>query len=304
MPWNSAYWICFGLVWVGKPASSLRLGTQATTTHGPTLYYKHLTKAGGTFGRRLIETVFLSRANFAIDEDDSGLPPENARRNLFLAVSMRNPCDLYLSYMHFHPAKAFSYGPTFGPNPVGKAKGPFAVDQLKEWLLNARLPGHTGFYSYYMWSLLIRPECADWHRRRNETRPSADLCDNEEQIRSDLGAFSPKTLAQCWIFMETMMDDFRTCFEAYEQSLNLPGGAINWKLFNQIAANQSIQDELLADGHQHADKLSSKQRERHKPCGEYFSSRNMSALVHTSDPDLFEKFGYHQCCMPSSHHIM
>lgn len=287
------------------------LGFSRTRGEGPRFYYKHLTKAGGTFGRALLNAVFADEDFYTINEDDAALPPPEQRtQEAFVAVTMRNPCDLYVSFANFHPGKAFAYGPTYGPNPLGNDRGPYSVAALREWLLDSRLPDGTGFYSYYFWSLVIAPECAGWFQkgRNHEPHPSSGVCNNSTRIALDLQKFSPQKLAQCWIFQETMMNDFRRCLKAYEKSSTLVAGSVNWTRFEHIASNVTLQDELLSSypySDVYRDKSVAKSSSRHPQCRHYFPQNNpeMQGIVRKSDPHLFGKFGYRQCCVASDHHI-
>lgn len=281
----------------------------STKVKQPKFVYKHLTKAGGTYGEWLLRKV-VKTSNLAIVSDDAALCTHQKRH--FLAIGMRNPCDTYVSFANFHAGKAFYGRETMGSWDQARwlqdhnGKGyRISGTELEKWLLDARGVDSTGYYSWYMWQQLIAPECANWQgeQKRDPAKvASASRCVNSTRFMEDWHAYSPKKEASCWIFQESMLDDFRGCLKAYEESSVFAHGAIDWDMFERIAKG----DEQFADhgkrqgGHLHSLERST---ERHMSCAEYSSSIKLEDIVRRSDPELFEKFGYTSCCQPSTHQL-
>merc|ERR1712013_123763 len=126
---------------------------------------------------------------------------------------MRNPCDLYVSFANYNPNKAYGYVQTRGENPLlGRRVGMLEVSEFEKWLLNSSLLDGTGFYSFYFWQSVIQPECHNfWKLPNDKRRELEDRCENATLMQKQLRDFSPTSIAHCWIFQETMMDDFRVC---------------------------------------------------------------------------------------------
>ncbi|CAK0889222.1 unnamed protein product [Prorocentrum cordatum] len=132
----------------------------------PLFYLKHLTKAGGTFGQFLVQTV-VAPDRWRVNADDGELRL-NEKKSHFIAITMRNPCDLYVSFGNFCPHKAFNYGgPTRGPDPV-MGIGDLPDEDFEAWFRNSQRMDGTGFYSFYFWPA---PPC----RRRARGRRSSTL---------------------------------------------------------------------------------------------------------------------------------
>merc|ERR1711920_229987 len=91
---------------------------------------------------------------------------------------------------------------------------------------------------------MIKPWC---HMAIKGTSAQQRIClGPNSSMQKDLRTFSPKELAHCWIFQETIMDDLRRCFLAYEQSSDWAAGSVNWKLFEHLASNRSAQESLFS----------------------------------------------------------
>ncbi|CAE7790979.1 unnamed protein product [Symbiodinium sp. CCMP2592] len=276
----------------------------------PTFILKHNSKAGGTFSRVLLKAVFRNRVHLQYIDDDNVLPL-NATTFHFVAVLMRNPCSWYVAWANECPTKAYDFRrPTFGPNPfqpMGYLERHTTQQEFQDFVLNTRSPDGIGVIGFYLWQSIIAPVCHLWHQRLAEGKKmyegaTPERCNNTDRIRQDLAAADPRKLAHCWIFQETLMDDMRECLLAYEQ-LILPG-AIDWDLFNQAAANRSGEGLFFERAWSVARWAApSLQIRRHKPCAEHFQDPAMTRILRAADPFLFEKFGYGQCCTPSSHRI-
>ena len=74
-----------------------------------------------------------------------------SKHKQFTAVTMRNVCDLYLSFCAFHSIKSYGYGETVAPYPFENsyAPKPLTAEELAPWILNARRKG--SLVGYYTW---------------------------------------------------------------------------------------------------------------------------------------------------------
>lgn len=133
------------------------MASAAYATAKPTFVLKHLTKAGGTFFKILIRQV-LDRQFWKIVGDDAPMHAltaqyslERVQKSEFVAVTMRNPCDVYLSFCAFHAIKSFGYGETALDYPFEQAYAPkpLTAPLLKEWMLCSRRKG--SLVGYYTW---------------------------------------------------------------------------------------------------------------------------------------------------------
>lgn len=273
----------------------------------PLFYMKHLTKAGGTYGGFLMDTV-IKKTNWRVNRDDGEMGKHN-KKSHFVVVTMRNPCDLYVSFANYNPNKAYGYGiETMGANPVlGRPVGQLSVSEFEKWMLNARSPHGFGFYSFYFWQSVIRPECHNFWRLPTDKRTwKTARCENISRVIDDLKEWSPTTLAHCWVFQETLIDDFRVCLKAYEQTSGYAAGSIDWELFERIASNKTLSDLMFLRSSLHGDtkgKLPQTSSLRHKSCKEYFASQELQDAMRKADFALFDKLGYRTCCGKSDHII-
>lgn len=145
---------------------------------------------------------------------------------------------------------------------------------------------------------IIRPECFLAHMKFSEgtLQPSLRRCMNVTEMWMDWKRFSPRDVADCWIFHESFETDLRTCLLAYEKVLPSNKGLVNWTRFDDLAAHPLR--------YQDGKKSLSTQSQRHAPCESFFSRDGLSDdLIKTSDPYLFQKLGYSSCCSPSSKRI-
>ena len=289
---------------------------------------KHLTKAGGTFLRLLFDAVIKPypgvdgqkpSSRFQYTNDDTPINPKRPGKKIwerpFIVVTMRNICDLYLSFASFGPGKAFAYGvnQTSGPFPFG-AKGnkipqPITPENLKLWMLNARRTyTHAGFYSFYFHGEVVAPECnfnrvhtKSFQMPNPKEQELTAACDrNATRIYEDLRTYDPMTFARCWLFHETLLDDVRECLKVYEKESAWTQDSINWERFEVIANNKTEQFLLL--GSKAHEKMAGGATETHASCKEIFPpGGEMEALVKETDPWMFDKLGYSGCCTPSSH---
>lgn len=202
----------------------------ANPHYQPKYTSKHLSKAGGTFLRALLKGV-IPFSLFRYTSDDAPLPVSYTQHEpRFVAVTMRNVCDMYLSFASFNPGKAYAFGAnqTVGPFPFKSNNYQKSLNSanFKEWLLNARRK-HTnaGFHSFYFHGNVVVPEC---YYHNVHTKPfyapnpkEAELttaCDRSlTRIPNDLRAFDPMQVARCWLFHETLLEDVRQCFNLAAQ---------------------------------------------------------------------------------------
>lgn len=290
----------------------------------PKFVMKHLTKAGGTFLRVLLEAVISDnpadgRPRFHYINDDNPLnsvaPGKAPHERDFLAITMRNVCDLYLSFASFGPGKAYAYG-------INETVGPYSDAQkkllsgttmrpadFKTWMLNARRKfSSAGFYSFYFHGHIVTPECYynDVHKKSFQ-RPNpkqaelTEACDRSPtRIQEDLRTFDPMYVARCWLFHETLLDDVRQCLQVWEKEAAWVKDAVNWAKFEAIAKNETMQAELL--GTKAHEKMAGRTTRSHASCSEMFPpGGELEQLVRETDPWLFEKLGYSGCCTRSNH---
>lgn len=275
----------------------------------PRFIIKHLSKAGGTFSTWLARKVVNQNYLTAI-EDDRVLPKYLYPTD-FLAITMRNPCDWYVSWAHGAPKKIWGYkNPMFGPNPVnppvGYRIGPISEEEFHDFVLNSRAPDGLGFLSWYFWHLIVEPDCNHFTLRqlkkenfkKNET---PGKCLNYTRIREDWKTLDPMRFAHCYIYQETAMSDWRYCLEAWQKVAPWARNAVDWKLFEAYEANATLTEQGFNQkfGKFEGKSLSSQQK-RHKPCSELVQG-NLSKEIKRADPGLFEKFGYLDCCQSSRH---
>merc|ERR1712008_56671 len=175
-------------------------------------------------------------ANRVYFHNDDACLDLRVKKQEFVVVIVRNPCDWYVSWAHNNPGKAFGYKQeTFGPNNLGRGrKPPLSMDEFRTWLLNVRFPDGKGFMSFYIWQMLIAPECYQSHimHAKGKQENRWPRCSNVTQMWAELSAFQPPELAHCWIFHESFMEDFRNCLRAYESSSPRAQGSVNWTRFN------------------------------------------------------------------------
>lgn len=277
----------------------------------PKFTLKHLTKSGGTFLHALFKEI-MPPSLLRYTSDDTALPVSTAKHKpRFVAVTMRNVCDVYLSFASFNPGKAYAFGTNqtvgrypFQSNNYQKLLSPTA---FKEWLLNARRK-HTksGFYSFYFHGNVVNPDC---YYHNVHTKPfyapnpnEAELtiaCDlSLTRIPDDLRTFDPTRVARCWLFHETMMEDVKRCLMVWE--LESRRSVVNWEKFEAIAKNKTMQATIL--GSQARVKMKGRNTQTHVSCTEMFPrGGELEQIVRETDPWLFEKLGYSGCCTHSNH---
>ncbi|CAJ1333660.1 unnamed protein product, partial [Effrenium voratum] len=242
----------------------------------PTFVLKHNSKAGGTFSRTLLKAVFKfnpsKKALWKIIDDDNALFPNDKKKN-FVAVLMRNPCAWNVAWANECPTKAWDFGrPTFAANPLGPMgylERHTTDTELRNWMLNARSPEGLGVISFYLWQSMVCPKCWGWHRKVKEglNPKEGEHCNSSHRAQQDMAVMNPQSLAHCWIFQETLMEDMRVCLTAFEASHPAAADSVRWDLFEKAAANQSGEALFFERDWSVARWAApSLQYRRHKPC--------------------------------------
>lgn len=108
-----------------------------------------------------------------------------------------------------------------------------------------------------------------WEREYGET--------SRQMFHQDISsAWTPDTLADCWIHTETLSDDAKRCLHAYENI----GGRVDW----------SRVPDFIENGNPRAGEAR---------CDTFFDETAKAEVIE-NDRELFERFGYKQCCSSGS----
>ena len=184
--------------------------------------------------------------------DDLYLRPDHVATS-FVAVTMRNPCSMYVSLAHFQghnelhtkPWRASMFGqysPSTADEPCPDSarevdsrmctrrhsRNAFLskTGSMQAYILAAaRSREHVGWYSYYIWSALVAPEChhdrfkEDDNQLGNHTARYEACYGNPRRIERDLQQYNADTAAHCWIFQEHAVENLRACLQAFEHAV-------------------------------------------------------------------------------------
>jgi len=301
----------------GPYPRNVDMETTYDKTKRPRFMLKHLTKAGGTYAHWILDRIFIGDHHLGVSNDDEALVRDSKQHHL-VAIIVRNPCDWYVSWAHFNAGKAFNYRQdTFGPNPFlspalqksnlkhiqqnAPRDRHLSRSEFRAWYKNVRFPDGKGFMSFYLWMLVLRPECIYTHQRlaRGEHWPHEESCRNLTQMSRDWEAWLPSATANCWIFHESFSEDLRECLRRYEASSDFGRGSVNWTKLEALLDNHG---SLIFEDNR---KSLTSAGARHQPCSYYFGGPTgiSDDEIKASDPYLFSKFGYKGCCSGSTRQI-
>lgn len=203
----------------------------------------------------------------------TGLTAE-VRRNTFVIAGVRNPCDYYVSLWTFTHQRAWAKtrNEEFKGSLYDFDKQQTDVSKFHNWLKWVQGPRHS-IMSVRFWETLVAKvnTLSCWGDVYGKCTKQVD----DDKVDAELSQFSPRTTADCWVHVETYLDDLRACLTLYEQASGVKVNSSVFKSQKKAKKNKSV----------------------HLSCEYYYntSSEAQDSVLRT-DKRLFEAFGYRSCC--------
>ena len=267
---------------------------------GSCFMVRRMHKVGGTFLSAVLTRV-VARTHLAIVKDAWPMPCQS-KKNFVVGV-MRNPCSFYSSLAQYAGAEVcaepvdnpWCVGPKPNTSTMRKfmLEGP-TIPEYTSWLAASRRPGGMGFFSYHFWTHYVRNDCMD----NVVTSKSKSLCAPSNcsvvALTRDMQDTDLVSLADCWIFTETLLGDLARCLKLYMKTNDMDNSSdiVNWKAvaqFDQVPNSKAAKIVGL-EQRKHPDRLSS----RGTSCNAF--SPVADGLIWHADPFLFKSFNYTRCC--------
>lgn len=249
---------------------------------------KQISKCGSTFLSKLMPKIAKRLGvRFKNVGETTGLGPSE-RSGTFIIASIRNPCSYYPSLWAFQAHKSWAHAQNILYDCFDFETNGYNREKFYNWMDVVQGTQH-GIMTLRQWEAMV-----DGQRKQTNTKkvdghngskcwednmPTCAKQFDDSKVETAMRTYSPRTAADCWVHLETMENDLKTCLTIYEEHA---GVQMDWAHF---------ETEL-----QH---LKHVNPSSHATCESFYEGpegKKYKELIKSQDAYIFDKFGYGTCC--------